>query len=499
MRKNKALFMWGAVATVAIAAAVFEFQWEKLQEEKKSQANRVFRVESSQVAALEVTGASFTVNRGGTPMMTNKFRVEKTTGEKGDAWFIKSPIEERADQDEVQGFIEGLVQERATEVSLNDPSVDWSQFGLDKPMGSLQIFDRSGQSSMLSIGSRKNFQGDAYLRRGDESKVLLGTSSWFGRVEKTLLDFRDKRILRHPSMTIQSVKIQQGNKLTQFQLKDARWFSPDHPEWKLDQTKVREVLAALVGDVISDFTREGEVPAIDLKEWGLSTPALTLSVMIEGQTKPWTAEISKVQDHNHFIKVSDPAMVVSVMSAEAGKFFDIDLQKFRDPRSPFDFDQGKVAKVEVKLGKDFFKAQKSGTEWSIVEKSIEKGVDQVALTPETVTNLLKRLRDLEVEQFSGPAAAINDSVATQIRLSDEQDQTLLQLVLGEASKNKKGEVQSKATLMAKSNLSTDAFTLEQEKAQELGINLFLPKELRPVEPSPATTPVDPVPAAGGEL
>jgi len=482
VKKNKALIMWGAVAVVAIAAAVFDFQWEKLQTEKKSQTTKVLQMESSQVAAFELTAASFSVNREGTPLMTNKVRFEKTP----EGWWIKSPIDERANQDQVLGFLEGVIQERAPEVNLTDAEVDWSQFGLEKPLGTIQLFDQSNQSYRISVGARKNFQGDAYLRRGEEQRVLLGTSGWFTRIEKTLFDFRDRRILREASMNIKAVRIVEGKQDTRFVLQGATWVTPEKPDWKLDQVKVREILSGLVGDVVTEFKREGIASQSELKEFGLAPAALQIEVTIEGKEQPWKAELSKLESQNHLVRVSEPAMVAVVASSDVGKFFGLDIAKLRDLKSPFEFEKGKVAKVEVKHGDDFFRASKTGESWTIEEKS----TDQADLKAELVSQLVEKVQELEAKEFRGAAEAQKaERVPTEIRLSNDKGETVLELVLGDLQKRRVGGPSTNLVL-ARSNLSDEVFTIELEKAQELGINAFLAKELRPAIKETPDTPAE---------
>lgn len=489
MKKNKALFMWGAVAAVAVAAAVFDYQWDKRQAEKKSQAARLLKFESSQITAFELTGASFAVNREGTPLMTNKSRFEKTA----DGWWIKSPIDERANQDEVQGFVEGLVQERAQEVALSsDAAPDWAQFGLQEPLGSVQVFDTTGASVLLSVGTRKNFQGDPYLRRGDEAKVFLGTNSWLTRAEKQLRDFRDKRILREPSMKLKSAKFTEGGKSLTFELKDARWFSPERPEWKLDQAKVREVLANLVGPVITEFKRESRPTDAELKSAGLAPAALRIEARIEGEDEPRVIEVSKAEHNVHQILMTHPTLWVAGNESEVGKFFGLDARRFRDLKSPLEFDEGRVARIEVKRGPDFIRAEKKADAWTIVEKSKA----DLAVTPENVSQLIAGLRDLQAEEFLATKTSPNPDARTEVKLISDQGESLLSLVLGNVVRRTDG---AGARLAAQSNLSQEAFSLEQQKVQELGINPLLPRELRPVEPKASPGAAEPaaVPAGGG--
>jgi hypothetical protein len=498
MRKNKALFMWGALAVVAAAGAIFDHQWDRRQAAQKSESDKILKVESSQIYAFEVSGKSFAVSHDGVAAMTNKIRIEKNA----EGWWIRSPVAELADQNQAQGFVEGLVHERATEVATsagpdratNDSKVEWEQFGLEKPQGEVQIFEVNGTSSIISVGARKNFQGDAYLRRGEESKVFLGTSSWFTRVEKNLLDFREKRILQAPSMKLKGASFIEGKNRLSFVLKDATWFSPEHPDWKLDQTKVREVLALLVGPVISNYINTGKTSEAELKANGVLPGALRIEATLEGEEELWTADIAKANQASHAVWVANPPMLVMANGSEVGGFFGMEAKNFRDLKSPFEFDQAKVAKIEVQRGVDFFRAQKNETGWQVIEKSNP----DFQMKPESLVNLVKQLRDLEADQFIALSKTAKPEASTEVKLSDAGGATMLQLSLGEIVKlnGQMGTV----SLVGQTNLMNEAFALEQGKVQELGITSFLPKQLREPPPVPAIPDMPKTPASPeGEL
>lgn len=481
MKKNKALYMWSAVAAVAVAAAVFDYQWEKRQDELKSEAGRLLKMESSQIIAFELTGASYSVQQDGAPLMTNKTRFEKT----GEGWWIKAPIDERADQDAVQGFVEGLVQERGREVPLTDAGVDWSPFGLNEPLGSVQVFDTTGASVQLSVGARKNFQGDPYLKRNDEPKVYLGTNSWLTRIEKGLRDFRDKRILREPSMKLKSATFREGDKSLTFELKETSWVSPEHPDWKLDQAKVREVLAALVGPIITEFKKEGAPTDAERQTAGFSPAALHIEAQVEGLTEPWTADISKAEAQTHQILMSHPVLWVAGNQSEVGRFFGLNALDFRDLKSPVEFDLGRVARVEVLRGQDFVRAQKKDDTWVVIEKS-KADLD---ITADNVSRLMNGLFELRAVEFLPSRPSPKPDARTEIKLINDQGETVLALILANVVK-KSGD--QGVLISAQSNLSKEAFTLEQDQVQALGITPLLPKDLRPAPtPTPAATATAP--------
>lgn len=435
MKKNKALIMWGAVAAVAIAAALFDFQWEKTQETRKLEKSKVLAFEASQIKSFELTGGPFTIYREGSPLVVNKFRLAKHD----DGWMIESPIEERANQDASQGFVEGLAQERASELKMSGP-VDWSQYGLETAKGSVVVTDTNGKSVTILVGSRKNFEGDAYLRRGDENTVLLATNSWHTRAEKTLMDFRDKRILRESAMKIQKIKITANKTTTTFQQKDSKWIVLEHPDWKLDQNKVREIISAVVADLISEYKFEGAVAPAELKKMGFAAVNLKVEAEIDGAAQPWQAEFSEVKGNSYLVKVSNPVLVVAVNTMEVSKLAKINLDELRDKQGAFRFELSTAARVDIQRGLSHLVAKKEKDQW-ILEKN--EGTE-AATTGETLGVALQSLSDLEVRDFVSnedlKKVANKDNSGkdheTHWKIQDAQGNVLADLIFSHAHRRK---------------------------------------------------------------
>lgn len=447
MQKNKAIYMWGAVTAVAVALAVFDYQWERHQEEQKAQGARLLNLEPSQVSAVELVlpnPSSVTVDS--VTSMTNKLRFER----KSDGWWIQSPVQERAAQDVIQAFVEGVLLETAVPVVVDQASVEWKNFGLDEPTGSVSLIDSAGQSSTIQVGSRKNFQGESYLRRNEENQVRLGAATWTDKMAHSLFDFRDKRALREPAMNVQGIRFQQGPRTLSFDRQDAKWSLREHPTWKLDQNQTREVLATLTGNLIGEFKREGQLKAADLKEFGLDKPALRIDIQLEGRDRPWTAEMSSLTGQNYFLQLHEPSVIAAVGSAQGARLVNIDPQSLRDRQHPFDFDPTRVSEVEIRLGERSKKAK-----------------------PEEVAPLLKKLRDLEVAEFPKPEAPSSASGSKEsVILRDAKGATLFSLSLSEVQK-KKVDGEEKNVVLATSNLFPEVVSIEEDKAKELDLKALM--------------------------
>lgn len=499
MKKNKALFMWAAVTAVVVAGAVFDLQWEKHETDKKLTSAKVFAADSGQIAAFEIVFQNpATVYFDGVASMTNRARFVKrpATKDLSEAWWIENPVEERANQDAVLGFVEALAQERAINIAnSNDETgsqgkVEWSSFGLDQPKGSIAIFDPTGQSSTVIVGTRINFEGKAYLRRNEENQVLLGSSDWLNRIEKSLSEFRDHRILRQPAASVKFIEFLIGPKTHRFERKDEKWIFIQQPTWELDQNKVRELIGQLFGDMIMDYKREGKLTSADMKEFGLDQPTMRLRVGIDGMKEDWTATISNVRSSVVFMQINRPSMIVSVDVGDGLRMIEMDPAKLRDRHTPFNFDKAKVAEVEIRSGDSVLKAKKKGSEWSVVENS-----SKLPIKPEAVGQFLDRLRGLEVLDYLDKKSELTGQGTTSVSLRTGTGEPVLELVYTERQQQKIAGREVFA-ITASSSLNPVNFAIDENKIKDLQVNSLLYGATEPkleetgLEDAPESAPKD---------
>lgn len=468
MRKNKALYMWSAVTAVAIAAAVFDYQWDKRTQEQKSIADRVLKLEASQVREIElILENPASVTKDSIPLMTNKILLSKS--EQG--WRIKSPVEELADQSAVEGYVEWLAHERVSQVAAKEP-IDWEGFGLETPKGSIQIKDEQGRAFKINVSNRKNFEGDAFLRRNDEEKVFLGNAMWFSNIEKTLIEFRDKRILRIPVAEIKRFQLKLAKVTLPFERKDSVWILATKPMWKLDQNRVRELIATLTGPLVVEFKREGAIRPADLNEYALEKSRSSIEVEVaEGMT--WTAELSEHKDQNVFVRVSDPSMVVAISGGDGDKLSQVTADDFRDRKAPFELSRDKLKSIEMTKAGLGLRAEKEQNNWQVREKTEGTKVDGTQ-----ISGLIERLRNLEVAEYV-PGVKDVGADATSIVMKDNTGTTQFSLSFGRLETIKRAGGGERAVVLAKSSLADEIISIDKDQFDALQLANLLGEKPAP--------------------
>ncbi|SLM48481.1 conserved protein of unknown function [Nitrospira japonica] len=114
------------------------------------------------------------------------------TGEKG--WTITSPLQTDADQREVQSLIRALVTGSVHRIVEENPTT-LSPFGLDSPVTTITITTGAAKET-LSIGDSGPLSSTLYVLRESDHALLLTDMAPKDFVNKNLMTFRRKDILR---------------------------------------------------------------------------------------------------------------------------------------------------------------------------------------------------------------------------------------------------------------------------------------------------------------
>jgi hypothetical protein len=463
--KSKPILILASATLVAVAYAVYDFQSEKSQELKKAERSRIVGFEPAQVNQIEILSrdVSESSSKTGNPLLSNKIKLVRGQ----DGWKLEEPIQEIADQKEVQDFVDGLVTEKADEVLLEGEQVDWKVFGLDEPKGQIVVQNNLGESKTIFVSSKKNYQGDAFLKRDQEQRVLLASSTWFSKVEKRPMDFRDKRLLRKPLAQAKELGFQSGDDRFTLKYEDLKWSSPDKPTFKLDQNKVRDFLAILSNPVLTDVVKESNPTPDEAKKWGLSKPRSKISVKFADDST-WTATLGRDADKNNYVQLSEPSFVVKIPAADAEKLATLKLDTLRDRKEPFEFKKQDVKKIEIRSAAGATELELKGSDW----EPVKKAKADLKVESEKVNGFLVKLGGLEVAEFIDKKMPLPGKSPKTVALKDESGKVIFELKLGEQQK-KKVNGQDRSLIVTQSNLFPETVTLDEGSVKALGIDEFL--------------------------
>lgn len=285
--------------------AVYDFFQDKKKEEKTMEESRLLTVNFEQVDQFEV-------QKG-----TQKIVVKRTV----DGWELQEPLKDLADSNVADDFVKGVVPERIIEVAKEGSDINWSLYGLDKPLGTITYKTTAGAQNTFAISEKKNFEENSFLRRDSENRVLVVNSNWQNRVNKTVLDFRDRRFLRHKIASVDSISLKNEKGTVEIQRVDGKWEATGKKDFKLDQNKVRDLLSKISDAKAADiYSFTDKVPE--------QKKLFTLDLQMAD--KKWTAQVGQAKDLLIYAKVSEPQFQYKMEAGALDKLIKLTLEELKE-------------------------------------------------------------------------------------------------------------------------------------------------------------------------
>lgn len=239
-------------------------------------------------------------------------------------WDIVEPRLLPADNVFISELLLQLKTESALEVAKEGSDIDWKIYGLEPSLASYQMFDSLGKSVLFQISSERNFEGYHFLRRDTESRVLVVASTWFDRAERSLNDFRERRLFTKKIAQIR--KIELHNKYGDFVIenKDSVWFLSkkglNFENSQFDQNKIRSFIKTFSEARYADYKAESaeEIKKAPLSQWGLGIPKVKMAIHLESDegSKTWSLKVG--QDENFKVYAYDETQnIIGIMESGA--------------------------------------------------------------------------------------------------------------------------------------------------------------------------------------
>ena len=216
-----------------------------------------------------ITGLSITTAQG---------PIELKLVEPG-KWSIVAPLQTDADHREVQALIRSLVTGAVTR-TVEERATQLAPFGLEQPVTTLTV-TAGTQHETISIGDSGPLSNTLYVLRASDRSVLLTNLAPKDFINKSLMAFRRKELLRFVQNDIERVRLTYAT--TEVVLYNMAKDKPK-PSWKIrypieaeaDQNEVRSLMFRL-----EDLKALGVIdpgPERDAVAKTLTTPKLKITL-----------------------------------------------------------------------------------------------------------------------------------------------------------------------------------------------------------------------------
>jgi hypothetical protein len=388
-----------ALALAGLAAYVYwvELPSERSQTVAETQEKKLLSFEEREITGLTVR------TEGGEVVLTP---------DEGRTWKITAPIQAAADTREVDALLRALVLGKVTRV-VEEKAAALAPFGLETPSAVLGVKAGTRQETLL-LGDSGPISSTLYAMRGSDKKVLLTDLAPKDFLNKTLLTFRKKEVLRLDQAQTERLRLTYPNGEIVLYRQDGEGdhgtqppaSQADKKKWKIrfpieaeaDQIEVRGLLLKLE----------------DLKALGFVDPGPTHDQLLRQLTKPAVKVTAHVAGADQTVKLYQPdqssgeAYAVTTndapiyrISPAAIKDFTKELFTLQDKRL-LGVDRDDIAVLAVKTRDQQYVLINQNGDWVLDDQPAEKLNQEAADL--FVSRVVSLPAELRVVKQPGPLA-----------------------------------------------------------------------------------------------
>jgi hypothetical protein len=194
MRYRPTLLMLVILAGLGGYLYLVEFPTQQRESKQETEQKRLLPFPETAITGLTIT--------------TTQGPVQLSRAETGE-WTIAAPLHTDADAREVQALVRALVTGTVSRTIAEQSSVLASAlapFGLDQPVTTV-IVAAGAKQETIAIGDSGPLSNTLYVLRGSDRKVLLTDLAPKDFVNKSLLTFRRKELLRFAQHDVELVRL----------------------------------------------------------------------------------------------------------------------------------------------------------------------------------------------------------------------------------------------------------------------------------------------------
>lgn len=251
--------------------------WYYFYEIRGSEKRALTEIESSRVVpgvdAAQVRRISIDRIADLQDEMVSANRVYRMVFSKSDGqWSLKEPVEALCDQMSVESLADQLVQLRRGRLVAENPD-DPGTYGLESPAFVINLEYETGQAR-FRLGDENPAGDSLYASFGDNPAVYIIDNAVRSELIRKANDYRNRRIVSVSSDSINSLDIEFPGTSFKLELvkKDDSWTVNAGKEFPGDDQRIREIVAALTAQSITDFIDE----PVDPDHYGLREPFIRI-------------------------------------------------------------------------------------------------------------------------------------------------------------------------------------------------------------------------------
>lgn len=372
------------ILTFILAILVLSiFYVEKREERKEKFEGKLFTYSSSDINKLEL-------RRGSEIIVFEK---------KDDAWEITTPFKTKADKYAVERLVEDfsdLKIERKVEENVRD----LKKYGLEPPHRILKLFKKDGSFFSVYVGIENPIDGALYAKKPEESVVYLIPSFLKSGLDKTLFDFRNKKIFEFEKDKVNRIVWESEGKRWNAYKKEEEWFLDEPVKALADKGKIDDILYSITGAEAKGFSVE-DYKDEQLKEYALDKPKIKISIKGERDLEI-SVGVKEEKDKKNVYAISNFSRVISELPETFLSEIDKKPEDMREKSVAvfWSFDVQKL--TIIKEGKEYIFEKDKQDKWEM------KNPEKKEIDGTKINDFLRKIEDLEAKEFIDSPKSLKD-------------------------------------------------------------------------------------------
>lgn len=337
---------------VLVALGAYLYFVERPSEQREAEAKKLVALKKEDVTGVTLAYPDHTIV------------LEKNAE---NHWRVTQPVAADADDPVVNNMLTAIAEADVSR-TLDDVGDKLASYGLAPPEATVTLTLKQGSIPPLKIGKTTQIGSAAYLQKGDDPKVYIGTMAFQSAMKKQVKDLRDKSLVTFEDQDVKKLELEKGGvTIAAERTEPDTWRITKPGDYPADSAEIRALLASLRGLRADDFVSDDPNP--DLAKYGLTDPQLRLTVWVGKDAAQKTLLLGGFKDDDPtkkmiFAKRAELPTVVTLPDYSI-KNLDKSVSTLRD-KTVLVYAKDKAAKVVVtrKDGNGFTLAKKDGT-WHI--------------------------------------------------------------------------------------------------------------------------------------
>jgi len=376
MKKFKGTIFLGIIlVAIAVYAYVFEVVGARKKEEAEKNVNKVFHFKKLEVEELLIK-------------RQNEEMPEILLQKIGGIWYLKKPLDYKADDAFVTGLINNIdvIENKRT---VTEDVSDLSKFGLDPPQAVYYIKDKDGADT-LYLGNKNPIGNYTFAMKPARDKVFLTYNAMLDKSGKEIFEFRNKSVLDIETEQINRLYLKAPKRNFEAVREAAnRWELKKPITESADKAEIDKILNKVKNARIKEFVDEDPK---NLRKYGLHRPAITLDLIRTADESKQTLYIGKAKDGDYYAKTDSRKPVYLVDSTLYNRLLP-KLFMLRD-KSVINSKSTEVRKLEIIYSDTTIICEKdSVNEWFVNTPEKGKGINW------KINGIISDLEYLKVEEF----------------------------------------------------------------------------------------------------